>query len=168
MQWLAEICIRRPVFAVMLILALVVAGLAAYLRLGVDRFPQMDMPTVYVSTMYPNAAAEEVESEVTQLMEDSVATVAGIEELRSLSREGYSLLILTFLMLIALFVPGLGTRVDGACRWFRLGGLSVQPSEGAKLTLVIFLAASLAQKGDQAAAVTWPRCSASTRSGGMY
>lgn len=96
MQWLAEICIRRPVFAVMLILALVVAGLAAYLRLGVDRFPQMDMPTVYVSTMYPNAAAEEVESEVTQLMEDSVATVAGIEELRSLSREGYSLLIITF------------------------------------------------------------------------
>jgi len=95
-QWLAEICIRRPVFAVMLILALVVAGIAAYLRLGVDRFPQMDMPTVYVSTMYPNAAAEEVESEVTQLMEDSVATVAGIEELRSLSREGYSLLIITF------------------------------------------------------------------------
>ncbi len=96
MQWLAEICIRRPVFAVMLILALVVAGMASYLRLGVDRFPQMDMPTVYVSTMYPNAAAEEVESEVTQLMEDSVATVAGIEELRSLSREGYSLLIITF------------------------------------------------------------------------
>ena len=96
MQWLAEICIRRPVFAVMLILALVVAGIAAYLRLGVDRFPQMDMPTVYVSTVYPNAAAEEVESEVTQLMEDSVATVGGIDELRSISREGASLLLLTF------------------------------------------------------------------------
>jgi len=45
-QWLAEICIRRPVFAVMLILALVVAGMASYLRLGVDRFPQMDMPSL--------------------------------------------------------------------------------------------------------------------------
>jgi len=96
MQWLAEICIRRPVFAVMLILGLVVAGIAAYLRLGVDRFPQMDMPTVYVSTVYPNAASEEVESEVTQLLEDSVATVGGIDELRSISREGTSLLLLTF------------------------------------------------------------------------
>lgn len=96
MQWLAEVCIRRPVFAVMLILALVVAGLAAYLQLGVDRFPKMDLPTVYVSTTYRGAAAEEVESEVSQLLEDAVATVAGIDELRSISRQGVSLLILTF------------------------------------------------------------------------
>lgn len=96
MQWLAEICIRRPVFAVMLILALVVAGLTSYLQLGVDRFPKMDLPTVYVSTTYRGAAAEEVESEVSQLLEDAVATVAGIDELRSVSREGYSILILTF------------------------------------------------------------------------
>jgi len=77
LQWLAEICIRRPVFAVMLILALVVAGVASYLQLGVDRFPKMDLPTVYVSTIYRGAAAEEVESEVTQIIEDSVATVSG-------------------------------------------------------------------------------------------
>jgi len=95
-QWLAEICIRRPVFAVMLILALVVAGLTSYLQLGVDRFPKMDLPTVYVSTTYRGAAAEEVESEVSQVLEDAVATVAGIDELRSISREGYSILILTF------------------------------------------------------------------------
>jgi HAE1 family hydrophobic/amphiphilic exporter-1 len=80
----------------MLILALVVAGLAAYLQLGVDRFPKMDLPTVYVSTTYRGAAAEEVESEVSQLLEDAVATVAGIDELRSISRQGVSLLILTF------------------------------------------------------------------------
>ena len=96
MQWLAEICIRRPVFAVMLILALVVAGLAAYLQLGVDRFPKMDLPTVVVSTTYPGAAAEEMESEVTQIIEDSVATVAGIDELRSVSREGTSWVLITF------------------------------------------------------------------------
>ena len=88
MQWLAEICIRRPVFAVMLILALVVAGIAAFLQLGVDRFPKMDLPTVYVSATYPGAAAEEIESEVTQILEDAVATVAGIDELRSVTREG--------------------------------------------------------------------------------
>jgi len=91
-QWLAEICIRRPVFAAMFILALVVAGLASYGQLGIDRFPKMDLPTVYVSTTYPGAAAEEIESEITQLLEDSVATVAGIDELRSISREGQSFL----------------------------------------------------------------------------
>lgn len=96
MQWLAEICIRRPVFAVMLVLALVVAGIAAFVQLGVDRFPRMDMPMVYVSTVYPGASAEEIESEVSQLLEDSVATVAGIDELRSVSREGTALLLLTF------------------------------------------------------------------------
>jgi len=80
----------------MLILALVVAGLTSYLQLGVDRFPKMDLPTVYVSTTYRGAAAEEVESEVSQVLEDAVATVAGIDELRSISREGYSILILTF------------------------------------------------------------------------
>jgi HAE1 family hydrophobic/amphiphilic exporter-1 len=96
MQWLAEICIRRPVFAVMLVLALVVAGFAAYLQLGVDRFPKMDLPTVVVLTTYPGAAAEEMESEVTQIIEDSVATVAGIDELRSVSREGTSWVLITF------------------------------------------------------------------------
>ncbi|MHB1037602.1 MAG: efflux RND transporter permease subunit [Pirellulales bacterium] len=96
MQWLAEICIRRPVFAVMLILALVVAGVTAYINLGVDRFPRMDLPTVYVTTSYPGASPEEVESEVSQILEDAVATVAGIDELRSISWEGRSVLLLTF------------------------------------------------------------------------
>lgn len=96
MQWLAEICVRRPIFAVMIVLAMVVAGAAAYLQLGVDRFPKMDLPTIYVSTTYPGASSQEVESEVTQLLEDAVATVAGIDELRSISSEGTSLLLLTF------------------------------------------------------------------------
>ncbi|NLY02516.1 MAG: efflux RND transporter permease subunit [Rhodopirellula sp.] len=96
MQWLAEICVKRPVFAVMLILALVVAGVASYLQLGVDRFPKMDMPTVYVRTVYRGAAPEEMESEITQILEDAVATVEGIDELRSISSEGASVVILTF------------------------------------------------------------------------
>lgn len=96
MQWLAEICIRRPVFAVMLILALVVAGVASYMELGVDRFPKMDLAMVSVNTTYRRAAPEEVETEVTQILEDSVATVAGIEELRSVSWEGQSLVLVTF------------------------------------------------------------------------
>ncbi len=80
----------------MLILALVVAGAAAYLQLGVDRFPKTDLPTVWVRTILPGAAPEEVESEVTQPLEEAVASVEGIDELRSISSDSASLLLLTF------------------------------------------------------------------------
>jgi len=96
LYWLAEICVKRPVFALMLIMALVVAGIVAFPELGVDRFPNIDMPRIYVSTTYPGAASQEVESEVTTVIEDAVATVAGIDELRSISRDGRSYVIITF------------------------------------------------------------------------
>ncbi len=96
MYWLAEICVKRPIFALMIISALIVAGIASFPKLGVDRFPNIDLPTVYVRATFPGAASEEVESEVTQVLEDSVATVAGIEELRSISSDGSSMLLITF------------------------------------------------------------------------
>ncbi len=71
-------------------------GIVAFPRLGIDRFPKTDLPTVFVRTPYPGAASQEVESEVTQIVEDAVATVAGIEELRSISTDGSSFVILTF------------------------------------------------------------------------
>ena len=96
MYWLAEICVRRPVFALMLIASLVVAGLVAYPGLGVDRFPNIDLAQVMVRTDYPGAAASEVESEVTAIIEDAVATVAGIDELRSITWDAQSLVLVTF------------------------------------------------------------------------
>ncbi|HYH84132.1 MAG TPA: efflux RND transporter permease subunit [Pyrinomonadaceae bacterium] len=96
MQKLAEICIRRPVFAAMLILSLVVVGTASYFRLGVDRFPSVDLPTVSVRTSLPGASAEEVETLVSQQIEEVVNTVDGIDELRSISGPGTSLVIATF------------------------------------------------------------------------
>lgn len=96
MYWLAELCVRRPVFALMLILSLVVAGIAAFPQLGVDRYPNMDLPSVYVRTVYPGAASQEVESEVSQVLEDAIATVAGIDELRSISSDGMSIVMVTF------------------------------------------------------------------------
>ncbi|MCA9121704.1 MAG: efflux RND transporter permease subunit [Planctomycetaceae bacterium] len=96
MYWLAEICVRRPVFALMFIAAFVVAGVTAFPQLGVDRFPNMDLPQIYIRTSYIGAAAEEVESEVSSVIEDAVATVAGIEELRSISADGRSFVIVTF------------------------------------------------------------------------
>ena len=96
MQKLADICIRRPVFASMMMLALVVVGAAAYARLGVDRFPSVDLPTVRVSTRLPGASPAEVETEVAQIIEEAVNTVQGIRELRSISGSGNSFVIATF------------------------------------------------------------------------
>jgi HAE1 family hydrophobic/amphiphilic exporter-1 len=95
MQKLAEICIRRPVFAAMLIMALVLVGGSSYFRLGVDRFPEVDLPTVAVRTSLPGASPEEVESLVSDIIEEAVNTVEGIRELRSISRDGNSFIIAT-------------------------------------------------------------------------
>jgi HAE1 family hydrophobic/amphiphilic exporter-1 len=96
MQKLAEICIRRPVFASMLILSLVVVGIASYGQLGVDRFPPVDMPTVIVRATLPGAAPEEMESEVAIPLEEAINTVQGIEELRSVSGQGSAIVVVTF------------------------------------------------------------------------
>jgi hydrophobic/amphiphilic exporter-1 (mainly G- bacteria), HAE1 family len=96
LQKLAEICIRRPVFATMIVLSLVVVGAAGFFRLGVDRFPSVDLPTVSVRVGLPGAAPEEVESLVTQQLEEVINTVDGISELRSVSGQGTAIVIATF------------------------------------------------------------------------
>ena len=96
MQKLAEVCVRRPVFATMLILALVVTGAAAYLGLGVDRFPVVDIPQVRVRVTLPGSAAEEMETEVTQRLEEAVNTVEGLDELRSVSGPGAAFVLGSF------------------------------------------------------------------------
>ncbi len=96
MQKLAEICIRRPVFATMIVLSLVVVGAASFFRLGVDRFPSVDLPTVSIRTNLPGASPQEVESLVTQQIEEVVNTVDGIDELRSISGQSTSIVIATF------------------------------------------------------------------------
>ena len=96
MQKLAEICIRRPVFATMLILALTVVGIFSYFGLGVDLLPRVDVPTVSVSVQDPGASAEQIETEITKKLEGSINTISGIDELRSTSSEGVSQIITTF------------------------------------------------------------------------
>ncbi|HXG02730.1 MAG TPA: efflux RND transporter permease subunit [Candidatus Binatia bacterium] len=96
MNRLAEISIRRPVFASMIILSLVVVGAAAYFRLGVDRFPSVDLPTVTVRTELPGASTEEMETQVSQKLEEAINTIQGISELRSISSPGASIVIVTF------------------------------------------------------------------------
>jgi hydrophobic/amphiphilic exporter-1 (mainly G- bacteria), HAE1 family len=96
MHALAKLCVRRPVFATMLIMSLVVVGGFSYLGLGVDQFPNIDIPTVSVSVSNPGASPEEIETEITKKIEDAVNTIAQVDEIRSTSSEGLSLVIITF------------------------------------------------------------------------
>ena len=96
MQWLAEVCVNRPVFATVIVLLLTVVGGFSFFTLGVDRFPKIDLPTVSVSTSNTGAAPQEMESEVTDIIEGAVNTVPGITEMRSNSSQGRSNVTLTF------------------------------------------------------------------------
>ncbi|HTG91508.1 MAG TPA: efflux RND transporter permease subunit [Pyrinomonadaceae bacterium] len=98
MQKLAEICVRRPVFATMLILSLTVVGLFSYKSLGVDLFPKIDLPTITVTVVNPGASPQEIETEITDKVEGAVNTISGIDELRSTSVEGVSQIFITFLL----------------------------------------------------------------------
>jgi HAE1 family hydrophobic/amphiphilic exporter-1 len=96
MQKLATVCIKRPVFAAMMNLALVIVGAVSYSRLGVDRLPSVDLPSVRVSANLPGASPEEVESEIADRIEEAVNTVEGIDELRSVSNPDRAFIIATF------------------------------------------------------------------------
>ncbi len=98
MQKLAEICIQRPVFATMLILSLTVVGIFSFFSLGVDLLPKVDLPTVSVTVSNPGASAEQIETEISKKIEDAVNTISGIDELRSVSSEGVSQVIASFIL----------------------------------------------------------------------
>jgi len=98
MQWLAEVCVKRPVFATMLIASLVVVGLFSFLSLGVDLFPKIDFPTITINVINPGASPEEIETEITEKIEEAVNTISGIDELRSSSVEGLSQVFVQFVL----------------------------------------------------------------------
>jgi hydrophobe/amphiphile efflux-1 (HAE1) family protein len=96
MQWLAQVCVRRPVFASVLMLIIVVLGAAGYTKLGLDQFPNVDFPFVVVTTRLDGAAPEEVESDISDKIEGAVSTISGIDELRSTSSQGISSVVIQF------------------------------------------------------------------------
>src|SRR5216110_3660533 len=98
MQWLAELCVKRPVFATVLILSLSVVGIFAFTKLGVDRYPKIDLPTVLITTIQPGAAPEQIETEITDKIEEAVNTISGIDDLRSASSEGISQVVISFIL----------------------------------------------------------------------
>ena len=98
MQRLAEICVKRPVFATMLILSLVVVGAFSFMSLGLDLFPKIDFPTITVTVVNPGASPQEIETEITEKVEEAVNTISGIDELRSTSIEGISQVFVQFIL----------------------------------------------------------------------
>jgi len=98
MQWLARICVKRPVFAAVLMLAIVVIGLAGYSQLGLDQMPNIDAPMVTITTRLEGAAPEEVESEITDKIEEAIGTIGGLDSLTSTSSEGISVVMASFVL----------------------------------------------------------------------
>ena len=95
-MFLSDLCIKRPVFATVLSLIVVLLGLISYSRLPVREYPNIDEPVVTVETRYPGASAEIMESQVTKPLEDSLSGIEGIEFMTSVSRAENSQITITF------------------------------------------------------------------------
>lgn len=93
---LADVSIERPVFATMMILALIVLGLFSYTKLNIDLFPDIDFPYVTVTTVLPGAGPQQMETDVTKKVEDAVNTIGGIDHITSISQEGASIVVIQF------------------------------------------------------------------------
>ena len=89
-MWISDVSIRRPVFATMVIMSFMVLGVVSMTRLGIDLFPEVNFPFVNITVVYPGASPEEVETLVTQPIEDAVAGINGVKRVVSSSTESVS------------------------------------------------------------------------------
>src|SRR6266699_3520142 len=94
---IADLCIKRPVFATMLTLFLVVLGWFSFQSIGVDQFPNVELPIITVTTTLRGASPEEMETSVTKPLEEIINTVQGVDELSSVTLEGVSRITVQFL-----------------------------------------------------------------------
>src|SRR5262245_26157092 len=95
---LADLCIKRPVFATMISLFLVVLGWFSFKDIGIDQFPNVELPIINVTTTLRGASPEEMETSVTKPLEEIINTIQGIDELSSVTLEGVSQITVTFLL----------------------------------------------------------------------
>src|SRR6185369_11617952 len=93
---IAEIAIRRPVFAFMVIMVPIVFGLLAYPRIGVEQFPSVEFPIVTVVAVYPGADPSSMETKVAKPMEDALSSMGGIKRLNSYSLESLTQVVIEF------------------------------------------------------------------------
>ena len=95
-MFLSDLSIRRPVFAAVIMLTLVTLGVFSYRRLGLDFFPNVEIPVIIITTTYPGASPETVEREVTKRIEEAVNPIAGVKHVTSSSLEGVSFVMAQF------------------------------------------------------------------------
>ncbi len=95
---LAEVSIRRPVFTIVMMLMLIVFGIWSYPRIGVGLFPEIDLPVVTITTVYPGADPSTIESRVVDPIEEAIGGISGIDELRSTSAENVGLVVVRFVL----------------------------------------------------------------------
>src|SRR6185369_9246046 len=93
---LSDLSIKRPVFAAVLMLALVTLGLFSYRRLSVEMFPNVEIPVVAIVTKFPGASPQSVEREVSRKIEEAVNQIAGVRHVLSFSRESVSTVVVEF------------------------------------------------------------------------
>ncbi|MBI1982790.1 MAG: efflux RND transporter permease subunit, partial [Acidobacteria bacterium] len=95
-MFLSNLSIRQPVFATMMVVALVVVGIVSYFELKIDLFPNIDIPVISITTTYPGVAPETVETEVTKRIEEAVNPIGGIRHISSVTTEGVSTVMVEF------------------------------------------------------------------------
>ena len=93
---LSDLSVKQPVFATMMMVALVVLGIFSYKELPIDLFPDVDMPVVTVQTQYPGVSPETVETEVTKRIEEAINPIEGVKHISSTSTEGVSIVVTEF------------------------------------------------------------------------
>src|SRR5512143_940781 len=97
-MFLSNLSIKRPVFAAVMMLALVTLGIASYVGLPVDLYPDVEVPVITIVTVYPGASPEAVEREVSKRIEEAVNPIAGVKHVSSVSREGVSQIVVEFVL----------------------------------------------------------------------
>src|SRR4030042_863941 len=97
-MWLADTSIKRPVFATMVIMALVIFGVVSYPDIGVDLFPKVDFPIVNITTTLKGASPEIMDVDVTDKIEEAINTINGVKTITSTSTEGRSTVIVEFVL----------------------------------------------------------------------
>ena len=97
-MWLADTSIKRPVFATMFIMALVILGLVSYPEIGVDLFPRVEFPIVNITTTLKGASPEIMDIDVTDKIEESINTINGVKTITSTSAEGVSRIVVEFVL----------------------------------------------------------------------
>ncbi len=93
-----DLSIKQPIFILMVTLALVLLGAISFFRMPVDLYPDVSFPIVAVTTVYPGASPEEVEEQVTSVLEEALSTLSGVDTIISRSSEGVSVILVEFFL----------------------------------------------------------------------